>query len=113
MVLGKADLHVHSSYSSDCTSSIEVVLDQAAFRAGLDVIAITDHDGALRALELADYGIGVIPGSEISINRATCWPCLFVSPFRGAYRSMSRSLESVSKVGCASPPIQWQLTLIL
>jgi len=68
--MGKADLHIHSSYSFDSTSSIEVVMEQAAFRAGLNVIAITDHDvfgGALRAVELAPrYGIEVIPGIEIS-----------------------------------------------
>jgi len=68
--MGKADLHIHSSYSFDSTSSIEVVLEQAAFRAKLNVIAITDHNefsGALRAAELAPrYGIEVIPGIEIS-----------------------------------------------
>lgn len=41
-----------------------------ARQAGLDVIAITDHDeirGALKALDLApQYGIEVIPGIEIT-----------------------------------------------
>jgi len=67
--MGLADLHVHSLYSYDGTASIPAVLARAR-RAGLDVIAITDHDeinGALKALELApSYDVEVIPGIEIT-----------------------------------------------
>ncbi len=68
--MGKADLHIHTTYSHDGSSTIQAVLDWAAGYAGLDIIAITDHDqveGGLRACDLAeDYGVQVIPGSEIS-----------------------------------------------
>ena len=68
--MGKADLHIHTIYSWDGTCTVEAVLKQAAHIAGLDVIAITDHDeiqGALEAVDLAPrYGIEVIPGCEIS-----------------------------------------------
>jgi predicted metal-dependent phosphoesterase TrpH len=68
--MGKADLHVHTTYSYDGTCTVEAVLQQAAYHAGLDVIAITDHNetaGAKEALRLAPrYGIQVIPGEEIS-----------------------------------------------
>lgn len=68
--MGKADLHVHTTYSYDGTCTVAAVLQQAAYHAGLDVIAITDHDefdGAKEALRLAPrYGIQVIPGEEIS-----------------------------------------------
>jgi len=67
-VMGLADLHIHTIYSYDGTASVSAVLRQAKL-AGLDVIAITDHDeikGALKALELApSYGVEVIPGIEI------------------------------------------------
>lgn len=67
--MGLADLHLHTLHSSDGTCSVSAVLKQAA-EAGLDVIAITDHDtmdGIQEALELApSYGIDVIPGCEIS-----------------------------------------------
>jgi hypothetical protein len=70
--MGRADLHIHSSYSFDSTTSIEVVLEQAAYHCRLDVIAITDHDeieGALRTAELASrYSIHLIPGIEISTS---------------------------------------------
>jgi len=68
--MGKADLHVHTIYSWDGTASVSAVLKHAVDVAGLDVIAITDHDeiaGALEALTLAPaYGIDVVPGSEVS-----------------------------------------------
>lgn len=68
--MGRADLHVHTTYSYDGTCTVEAILQQAARHAGLDVIAITDHDeiaGAKEALRLAPrYGIQVIPGEEIS-----------------------------------------------
>jgi predicted metal-dependent phosphoesterase TrpH len=67
--MGLADLHIHTIYSYDGTASVPAVLTRAR-QAGLDVIAITDHDeiaGALKALELAaQYGVEVIPGSEVT-----------------------------------------------
>ncbi len=67
--MGKADLHIHTTYSWDGTMTPRAVL-KAAARAGFDVIAITDHDevqGSLEARELAShYGIEVITGSEIT-----------------------------------------------
>jgi predicted metal-dependent phosphoesterase TrpH len=66
---GLADLHLHTLYSYDGTASVPAVLERAK-EAGLNVIAITDHDeirGALIAQELAPrYGLEVIPGIEIT-----------------------------------------------
>lgn len=68
--MGKADLHIHTAYSSDGTATVAAVLEHATRHTDLDVIAVTDHDtidGALEALDLAPtYGIQVIPGIEIS-----------------------------------------------
>jgi predicted metal-dependent phosphoesterase TrpH len=67
--MGLADLHIHTIYSYDGTAPLSAVLTRAK-QAGLDVIAITDHDeikGALKAVELApSYGVEVIPGIEIT-----------------------------------------------
>ncbi len=67
--MGKADLHIHTTYSYDGTASLAAVLSRAK-QVGLDVIAITDHDeiaGALKAMELASaYGVELIPGIEIT-----------------------------------------------
>jgi predicted metal-dependent phosphoesterase TrpH len=68
---GRADLHMHTTYS-DGTGAVEDVLAHVQHATPLDVIAITDHDtieGALRARELAGkrrYRFEVIVGEEIS-----------------------------------------------
>jgi predicted metal-dependent phosphoesterase TrpH len=64
------DLHVHTSYSKDGESSVEEIL-RAAETAGLDVIAITDHDtvdGAKKAISLPS-SVLVIPGIEVSTRQ--------------------------------------------
>lgn len=68
--MGKADLHIHTTYSWDGTTTVSAVLKYVANQTDLNMIAITDHDeirGALLGLELAPtYGVNVIPGCEIS-----------------------------------------------
>ncbi len=68
-VWSKADLHVHTTHS-DGHAGVEEVLEHAARRTDLRVIAITDHDtidGALEARALAqEYGIEVVVGEEVS-----------------------------------------------
>jgi len=67
-ILGKADLHIHSRYSYDGFSPVGKILERAK-EAGLDLIAITDHEtieGAQEALSLSgQFGINVIVGEEI------------------------------------------------
>jgi predicted metal-dependent phosphoesterase TrpH len=98
--MGKADLHIHSSYSFDSTSSIEVVMEQAAYRNGLDVIAITDHDeieGSLRAQDLAPlYGIEVIPGIEISTSEGHLL-ALFIRKFVPPGLTLQETLHRVGE----------------
>jgi predicted metal-dependent phosphoesterase TrpH len=68
---GRADLHIHTSYS-DGWPSPGAVVDHVAGLGCLDVIAITDHDtieGALRGVELAagrSDAPAVIVGEEVS-----------------------------------------------
>jgi len=68
--MGKADLHIHSTYSYDGTATVPAILEHVKRNTDLDVIAITDHDqidGALEAVALApQYGLDVIPGVEVS-----------------------------------------------
>lgn len=66
------DLHVHTNYSADGLSTVEEIL-KAAEAAGLDGVAITDHNttaGARHALEVARSmpGILVIPGEEVTTS---------------------------------------------
>ena len=70
---GRADLHMHSTYS-DGIVTIEQILEHVEHSSELDVIAITDHDtieGALRARDLRakrSYHFDFIVGEEITTN---------------------------------------------
>ncbi|WP_436931817.1 CehA/McbA family metallohydrolase [Halosimplex halobium] len=63
------DAHVHTDASYDCSTTPERVVD-AALAAGLDAVAITDHDavgGARRAVAAAaGTDLLVVPGVEVS-----------------------------------------------
>jgi len=63
-----ADLHMHTSWSHDCSMDVDELLDHAEAE-GLGAIAITDHNvfgGALEAVERArGRKLVVIPGEEV------------------------------------------------
>ncbi len=65
------DLHTHSTASDGTESPAEVVT--SARRAGLEVIALTDHDTAHgwdeAAAAAARHGVGLVRGMEISCSR--------------------------------------------
>jgi predicted metal-dependent phosphoesterase TrpH len=65
------DLHMHTSWSHDCSIQVGELLDHAE-AIGLGAIAVTDHNrlgGALEAVELAhDRGLTVIPGEEVKTD---------------------------------------------
>src|SRR5439155_21197526 len=63
-----ADLHLHTSWSHDCSIEVDELLDHAESE-GLGAIAVTDHNvfgGALEAVEKArGRQLIVIPGEEV------------------------------------------------
>ena len=65
---GKIDLHMHTYFSDGQHSPEELIIKVK--EAGIDMIAITDHDtvdGIPEAIEAGKkYGVEVIPGLEIS-----------------------------------------------
>jgi predicted metal-dependent phosphoesterase TrpH len=68
----RIDLHTHSDRSDGTLSPGEVV--RAAAGAGLDVVALTDHDSTVgwaeAAAAAADTGTGFLAGAEISCSFA-------------------------------------------
>ena len=68
--MGRADLQLHSDLG-DGLASPEAILD-AAERAGLDVIALTDHDDIRGAFLLRDIAarrsspVEIVPGVEVT-----------------------------------------------
>jgi 3',5'-nucleoside bisphosphate phosphatase len=68
----RIDLHTHSHVSDGTDAPRELVA--AAARAGLDVVALTDHDttaGWAEAAEAAvEHGVALVPGMELSCRAA-------------------------------------------
>jgi predicted metal-dependent phosphoesterase TrpH len=64
----RIDLHAHSNVSDGTQAPADVVA--AAAEAGLDVIALTDHDStdgwAEATLAARDRGVALVPGMEVS-----------------------------------------------
>ena len=63
----RIDLHVHSTASDGTVAPSDVVTE--AHTAGLDVVALTDHDtlaGLTEAAKAAPAGMTIVPGAEIS-----------------------------------------------
>jgi len=61
----RADLHIHTCYSMDCSTSLKALFHRCQQR-GINCIAITDHGtcaGGLRAREIAPFQI--IVGQEV------------------------------------------------
>jgi predicted metal-dependent phosphoesterase TrpH len=63
-----ADLHMHTSWSHDCSTEVGELLDHAEAQ-GLGAIAVTDHNSLGGALEAVERSRGrrlvVIPGEEV------------------------------------------------
>ena len=99
--MGNADLHIHSTYSHDATSTVRAVLKQAA-DTGLNVIAVTDHDeirGSLEAQELASkYGIESIPAVEVSTKEGHL-VALFVKTLPPAGLTLVDTLIHIGRLG--------------
>ena len=110
--MAKADLHLHTRFSDGLNNPRDLV--QAAQKAGLDIIAITDHDtleGALRAQEYSrnrpDLKVEVVVGEEIStVNGHVIG--LFLESFIPPRLTAKRTVELIHRQGGIrhpSPPL--------
>lgn len=99
--MGKADLHIHTIYSWDGTMTPAAVLKAAAL-AGMNVIAITDHDDMRATFEarcLAErYGVEVIPGIEITTSEGHLL-ALFVEKLIPAGLTLVETLMRIGEQG--------------
>jgi predicted metal-dependent phosphoesterase TrpH len=101
--MAKADLHLHTDFSDGLHSPRLVV--KAASKAGLRIIAVTDHDtmeGALRAREYSlrrpDLGVEVILGEEVSTLNGHVIG-LFLQKFVPARLSAKRTVDLIHQQG--------------
>lgn len=101
--LGKADLHMHSTYS-DGTATIEQILERVQHKTDLDVIAITDHDvieGSLRARDLwarGEYRFDFVVGEEVTTSQGHLLG-LFIEKRIPSGLSMMRSIDLIHEQG--------------
>jgi len=101
--LGKADLHMHSTYS-DGIGTIEQILDYIQNKTDLDVVALTDHDvieGALRMRDLwqrGNYRFDFLVGEEVSTKEGHLLG-LFLEKLVPQGLSMERSIELIHEQG--------------
>jgi predicted metal-dependent phosphoesterase TrpH len=101
--LGKADLHMHSTYS-DGVGTVEQILHRVQHHTTLDVIALTDHDvidGSLRARDLwakGDYRFDFIVGEEISTKEGHML-ALFIEKRIQPGLSIEKSIDLVHEQG--------------
>lgn len=97
----RIDLHVHTIYSGDALTRPEEAVIRAK-AAGLDGLAITDHDtlaGALRAAELGKrHGVLVIPGMEIETRGGHLLLLAPSEPLRSGM-SLAEALDMARDVG--------------
>jgi predicted metal-dependent phosphoesterase TrpH len=100
----KADLHVHSVGSYDGSASVEEILD-AAVEAGLDAVAVTDHDEIEQSLEAADRanerGLVGVPGVEVSTEEGHLL-ALGVEQRPSANEPVPDTIERVRELGGAA-----------
>ncbi|GAC1466106.1 MAG: CehA/McbA family metallohydrolase [Ktedonobacteraceae bacterium] len=101
--LGKADLHMHSTYS-DGIGTIEQILNHVQHKTDLDVIALTDHDvieGSLRMRDLwqeGHYRFDFIVGEEVSTKEGHLLG-LFIEKLVPQGLSMERSVDLIHEQG--------------
>ncbi len=120
----RIDLHAHSSASDGTETPAELV--RAAADAGLDVVALTDHDtvrGWAAATEALPSGLRLVRGAEISCVydgvSLHLLAYLFDPEHEALAEEMSMALDDrvprakaiVAKLAAAGHPITWELVL--
>lgn len=95
MSIYRADLHVHTSASADGRSSLKEIA-RAARRAGLDAVAVTDHNLCTPVPERLE-GVLFIPGCEVS-TRAGHITALFLTRPLPAWPAPPEPEEAVAAI---------------
>jgi predicted metal-dependent phosphoesterase TrpH len=105
---GRADLHIHTT-ASDGVADVVSIVEHAAAREDLDVIAITDHeriDAALAGRSIAlDRGlpIEVVVGEEVTTLGGHLLALWIERPIR-PYRTLGRTIADVHDAGGLAIP---------
>src|SRR6266487_457461 len=117
----RADLHCHSSASDGTRRPAEVV--RAAAAAGVDVLALTDHDtvaGVAAAAAALPPGLRLLPGMELSCRYAGHSVHLLAYLFDPQHRELAaqclairqgrqqRAAAMVERLAALGVPVTWE-----
>ena len=120
----RIDLHTHSSASDGTDSPAELVANARA--AGLDFVAITDHDttdGWAAAAVALPAGLRLVRGAELSCSAGGISLHLLAYLFDPAYQALTREVERVfddrvhraraiiDRLVAAGYPLSWEAVL--
>lgn len=120
----KIDLHAHSTASDGTDTPTELV--RHAAEAGLDVVALTDHDGTAGWAEAAaalPSGLTLVPGVELSAEHDGIPLHLLGYLLDPAYPPLAREMEAirdsrvhrarriVEAIAADGHPVSWERTL--
>ena len=100
---GKADLHVHTSFSDGMADAREL-LEWVEERTALDVLAVTDHDdvrGALLAREIwarGRYRFELVVGAELTTIEGHLLALFVEEPLPNLCR-VEKALEAINRQG--------------
>jgi 3',5'-nucleoside bisphosphate phosphatase len=121
----RIDLHTHSAASDGTESPGDLV--RAAAAAGLDVVALTDHDttrGWNEAAAAVTPGLRLVPGAEISCAYDGISLHLLAYLFDPSHEALAAEMEMalddrvprakaiVAKLAAAGYPITWELVQV-
>ncbi|MFI6843129.1 error-prone DNA polymerase [Kitasatospora sp. NPDC050467] len=101
-----AELHVHSAFSFlDGASDPEELVAEAA-RLGVEVLALTDHDGLYGAVRFAEAareaGVGTVFGAELTLRRdGQAEHLLVLARDPAGYRRLSAAISAAQLAGGA------------
>jgi predicted metal-dependent phosphoesterase TrpH len=104
--LYKADFHIHSEYSMDCTTRLDQII-RACEKKKINCIALTDHgaiEGAIKLQKIAPFK--VIIGEEILSTRGEIMG-LFLNELIPSGLSLEDSIRRIKEQGglfCAQHP---------
>ncbi len=94
----KIDLHIHTYYSKDATTTPKEVI-QYARKKGLNGVAVTDHDTTKGALKLAKQKqILAIPGIEVNTLQGHVLALNVTEPIKSK-RDLTETVETIRELG--------------
>jgi predicted metal-dependent phosphoesterase TrpH len=104
--LFKADFHIHTKYSMDCSTSLEQII-RTCLKKGINCIAIADHgaiEGALQMQKIAPFT--VIVAEEVLTDRGEIMG-MFLKELVPSGLSLEETIQRIKRQGgllCAQHP---------